>query len=443
MSVNQAVESYQLDPAVAERLRQGVDRQCERAAQALAEADVLLVVTGAGFSADSGLAVFNDVAKIPAYRARGLDYWDVSQPKWIDKDPATFYGFWGQMFNDYRATAPHAGYDIVSSWRHDKMQRPRITSHLRRRIARKVKTRLPFDDAEVQRLTPYDANDEAAGAFFLFTSNCDGHSYDYFPAHEIHDCHGSVELWQCSNREDCDSGLWRAPLDHTFVVDKATMLAPESAVIVDKKGADNYMDMDDDDNVARVGHAKGSGKERTNLLQHMPPGFDTQGWLVQSAESANWPRCGHCHSLARPGIFMFGDFGWKYDRSQEIRWDYWKESLLELANGDGDQEEDNDKEAFGDDLKVCIVEVGCGLRIPTCRNLSENLVTDLLRTTRSSNGVTSTSVHLVRINPDFPTVTDGSVPERNLIPILSRGLDALRKIDELYHSLVTDNKTGE
>lgn len=42
------------------------DEQCEKAAKALAEADVLLLVTGIGWSADSGLAVYNDIAKIPA-----------------------------------------------------------------------------------------------------------------------------------------------------------------------------------------------------------------------------------------------------------------------------------------------------------------------------------------------------------------------------------------
>lgn len=57
--------------------------QCQKAAKALKEADVLLLVTGAGFSADSGLAVYADVANVPAYQNRDLDYCDICQPEWL------------------------------------------------------------------------------------------------------------------------------------------------------------------------------------------------------------------------------------------------------------------------------------------------------------------------------------------------------------------------
>eukprot|EP00971_Amphidinium_carterae_P122893 2432625-Amphidinium_carterae.1 len=41
------------------------------AAEAIAEADVLFLCTGAGFSADSGLAVYKDIAEIAPYKERG------------------------------------------------------------------------------------------------------------------------------------------------------------------------------------------------------------------------------------------------------------------------------------------------------------------------------------------------------------------------------------
>ena len=44
---------------------------------------------------------------------------------------------------------------------------------------------------------PYSV-DGTAGSFFLFTSNVDAHSFDHFEAHEIRECHGNVELWQCA-----------------------------------------------------------------------------------------------------------------------------------------------------------------------------------------------------------------------------------------------------
>ena len=89
----------------------------ERAAAAIATADVLLFNTGAGWSADSGLAVYKDIADVPAYHERNVTYSDLCQPSWLTKEPELFFGFWGGCFNDYRNTAPHAGYAIVAGWR--------------------------------------------------------------------------------------------------------------------------------------------------------------------------------------------------------------------------------------------------------------------------------------------------------------------------------------
>ena len=51
-----------------------------KAAQLLHSAEILLLVTGAGFSADSGLATYADVADIDAYRERGWRYRDLCRP---------------------------------------------------------------------------------------------------------------------------------------------------------------------------------------------------------------------------------------------------------------------------------------------------------------------------------------------------------------------------
>jgi len=373
-------EENKPDPAkAAAELQANFDEQCNKAAAALAEADILLLVTGAGFIADSGLAVYSDIGKVPAYQERGLDYADVSQPIWVDKDPELFYGFWGQAFNDYRATKPHEGYDIIARWRDDKNKADggKIAEDIRACTQSKVESQRPFDSEETQLHTPYVVTVGPAGAFYSFTSNADAHFYDKFEAHEIHDCHGNVELWQCSSR-DCSSGIWRAPMQHKFAVDKQTMLAPQNKK--DFKEKEERISSPMDDNVPHIGHTTGSG-QRTELLRYMPASKDTKGWLLDE-DSTNWPKCGHCQSLARPAIFMFGDFGWKYDRSQAIRWDLWREVVLELSEG----------------LKVCIVEAGCGIRVATCRTISEQMVEDVAK--KGGN------VKLVRINPDFPSASD-------------------------------------
>lgn len=417
------------------------DEQCEQAAEALAQADVLLLVTGAGWSADSGLAIYKDIGKVSAYEQLGLEYADVCQPKWIQQNPALFYGFWGQCFNDYRTTKPHEGYDIVTKWRNDKNNKAiKIAKDIQTLVQDKVDRQRPFDSEETQRLTPYDAGTGQAGAFFAFTSNADAHFYDYLHAYEIHDCHGNIELWQCSDR-DCHSGIWRAPVDYKFLVNKQTMLAPPRKDTVESNNND-----DDDaviektfnhsvtknDVVPRIGHTTGRG-QRTNPLRYMPKATDVTGWYHHPENSVanddddddgddknnntNWPKCGHCHNLARPAIFMFGDFGWKYDMSQSIRWDLWKEAVVDLSAA-AQQHNEN-----GIGLNVCIVEVGCGLNVPTCRSVSEQMVEDVLE--KGGN------VKLVRINPDFPSSSDQAVQD-NLISIQSKGLRAIKRIDEFY-----------
>lgn len=155
------------------------------------------------------------------------------------------------------------------------------------------------------------------------------------------------------------------------------------------------------------------------MLKHMPEGTDREGWyLDDSSGNANWPRCGHCddHKLARPGIFMFGDFGWKYDELQYERWERWRSVVGKLAKKN---------EAW----KVCILEVGCGTNVATCRMASEQLLEDF--------GMGAT---LVRINPDEPGTTDPEI-EKRLIPIRSRGLAAIERIDAIYRSEYGKNET--
>lgn len=47
---------------------------------------------GAGFSADSGLPVYKDIANVPAYHRMGVTYADLCEPRWIVSDPEVFFG---------------------------------------------------------------------------------------------------------------------------------------------------------------------------------------------------------------------------------------------------------------------------------------------------------------------------------------------------------------
>ena len=169
-----------------ERLHQDYRRLCKRAARCIHNADVLLVCTGAGFSADSGLAVYADLAKVPAFKDRGLEYHELCNPEWLTNDPETFYGFWGQNFNDYRKTQPHEGYKIIAQWKKEK-NRPQKKkardepgrSRYKGEFARRIEARIAQSRGADSQLGPYQV-DGIAGAFFLFTSNVDAHSFDFF-----------------------------------------------------------------------------------------------------------------------------------------------------------------------------------------------------------------------------------------------------------------------
>ena len=86
------------------------------AATAIASATHLLIAAGAGFSADSGLPVYADIAAVPEYAARGLTYQELCTTQLLASDPAAAYGFWRSCVAQYRRATPHEGYAILERW---------------------------------------------------------------------------------------------------------------------------------------------------------------------------------------------------------------------------------------------------------------------------------------------------------------------------------------
>ena len=69
--------------------------------QAFAFADVLLIAAGAGFSADSGLPVYDSIADDARYASTGITYSDLCNPLMMIEQPELFYGFWASCCNMY------------------------------------------------------------------------------------------------------------------------------------------------------------------------------------------------------------------------------------------------------------------------------------------------------------------------------------------------------
>eukprot|EP00164_Ancoracysta_twista_P020060 GFYU01035654.1.p1 GENE.GFYU01035654.1~~GFYU01035654.1.p1 ORF type:complete len:149 (-),score=17.07 GFYU01035654.1:6-452(-) len=89
------------------------------AAEAIRDADFLLVAAGAGFSADSGLPVYADVATQSVYKELDVNYQDLCDPHLLEVNAPLFYGFWLDCMDRYRDTQPHAGYSILARWRRE------------------------------------------------------------------------------------------------------------------------------------------------------------------------------------------------------------------------------------------------------------------------------------------------------------------------------------
>jgi NAD-dependent SIR2 family protein deacetylase len=91
--------------------------------QALASTDVLLVAAGAGFSADSGLPVYDSIASDALYASMGIAYSDLCNPLMMVERPELFFGFWGECCNLYKAAPLHAGYSLLNRWADEARQR--------------------------------------------------------------------------------------------------------------------------------------------------------------------------------------------------------------------------------------------------------------------------------------------------------------------------------
>ncbi|CAE7577725.1 unnamed protein product [Symbiodinium sp. CCMP2456] len=386
---------------------------CAQAANLLQCADVLLLFTGAGFSADSGLAVYDDVAKVKAYAERELDYMDLCDPKLVHQEPPLFWGFWGQCFNDYRKTAPNKGYEIIRNWVEKRFRHSEVATRIRSRLASSQapeRSYVSFDDvsAEPYLITSY------AGAFYIFTSNVDAHHYDWFLPNEIRECHGNTELYQCSfGRARCGPGIWRAPLDFGFNVDTSRMLAfADEPPVRGESSANAGLTAAA---VPHVGSVHGSC--RTTTLRHMPESL-TPAHLVERGFVGNHPRCIRCRGPARPAILMFGEWGdrdWLDSQDQANRWTAYLQALGEEA-----------AEAKG--LRCVLLEIGAGGRVPTVRETSEQILEILL-----DGGADAT---MIRINPDYPLPDNEIFCEGNLfagkiISVLGSGLHCLNMIDAL------------
>ena len=162
--------------------------QLEKAAEAIREADALMIGAGAGMGVDSGLPDFRGDKGFwrayPPFARRGLSFMEVANAKWFVDDPAMAWGFYGHRMKLYQQTDPHKGFEILLGWK-----------------------------------------ERFSKGMFVYTSNVDAHFQRVgFADDAIVECHGSLVHLQCTG--PCNRDIWVSE-GLEIEVDEETYLARE------------------------------------------------------------------------------------------------------------------------------------------------------------------------------------------------------------------------
>jgi len=148
-----------------------VRESAEMAAQAIRQADGLLVTSGAGMGVDSGLPDFRGPEgfwnQYKGLGDSGLDYTDIAARPELHNNPTRAWGFWGHSLQLYRDAVPNEGFGILKRW-----------------------------------------GESMAKGCFVMTSNVDGQfqKAGFDPA-RIHEVHGSIHRTQCTSMDCQKVGL--------------------------------------------------------------------------------------------------------------------------------------------------------------------------------------------------------------------------------------------
>jgi len=223
------------------------DQVAEEIAQKIIEADYLIIAAGAGFSQDSGLLVYKDIADVEQYRKENLTYPALCSPRWLENgNTSTFYGFHGSCYNAYKNTIPHQGYTVIKKWK-ETIFDPKLKATF-------------TDDKNI---------DDLKINFHIYTSNVDGHfEKSGFKQEEINPIHGDYIHWQCE-RSTCSQPIIRPPDSFRFDIHPTLLKAIDGPI-------------------------------ENATAECVKIGFNN-----------NHPKCPTCGRYLRPNILMFGDNNWK------------------------------------------------------------------------------------------------------------------------------------
>ena len=175
-----------------------LEENIKKAAEAVKEADALIITAGAGIGVDSGLPDFRGNEGFwkayPPIAKLGIPFSSMANPVWFDNDPLLAWAFYGHRLNLYRRTEPHQGF---------------------------------YQLLETAKSKP--------GGYFVFTSNVDGQFQKAgFSDDKIEECHGSIHHFQCTG--PCTADIWSAE-NIKVEVDEENFKAVEPLPVCKKCGS--------------------------------------------------------------------------------------------------------------------------------------------------------------------------------------------------------------
>jgi len=148
----------------------------EQAKQIIKEADVIVILSGAGLSVESGLDTFQSTTNSKnKIKNKKVTYANLTTQEAFKHNNQLAWAFHGQRFNSYKKAKPHQGYDLLLNLVKEKED------------------------------------------YFVVTSNIDSAHHKVGFEH-VYEVHGRLRKFQCI---ECNN-LWTAPDDTYFDVDVAT-----------------------------------------------------------------------------------------------------------------------------------------------------------------------------------------------------------------------------
>mmetsp|Transcript_63100 Transcript_63100/g.131162 ORF Transcript_63100/g.131162 Transcript_63100/m.131162 type:complete len:333 (+) Transcript_63100:111-1109(+) len=322
------------------------EESLKAAAELLNNADFLLIMAGAGMSADSGIPIFATASQ--SYEHLNLSYDQVACVDMLKKNPRLFYGFWSNSLKKYTSTDAHEGYEILSKWQ--------------KRISEKHEgLRLSMAEAVKGTINPLESS---SANVFVSTTNVDG----WFPRtfRNVQETHGNIHSWQCSGvPQVVTKAMWLNKMQPC----SPSLFEPPAVPF--------------------------AGEVESNTLE-----------LLQAVPL---PLCPKCQALLRPNIFLFGDGrAFVETRTNTDLYQSWVSDVRQRL-------------AENAALSLVVLEVGCGLRVPSLRKKGEEILRDF-----------GQQASLIRINPEYelnPLVCPPTVS------IKASGLETLQKLDHIIMEL--------